>query len=208
MVTCAVWRWPRPVHINILESSSVLRLLRSLALHFHSVRIVSLLDSNVSRCALSKGRSSARGLSQVSCRTAAIEVGFGLYPAFPFCPTRLMPADGPSRDGEPPEPSPSLDEGWTSGARLVDLQRMPRLQTWLQTACGLFCGFPLPCPRSLSRTAASPLSLAGPCAMPIWTLMPPWVFLVHEGPVLGLFKVFWVCFSSLLAPSHGMLQPT
>ena len=105
-------------------------MLKGVAAHADSVRLVSLLDSNVSRCALSKGRSSAKGLGQVCCRIAALEVGFGLYPAYPYCPTRLMPADGPSRGASPPPAAPGLDPGWTSGTRLLDLQRIPRLKRW------------------------------------------------------------------------------
>ena len=133
-----VWSWPRAVHINILESSTVYRLLRSIAAETDSVRVVSLLDSNVSRCALSKGRSSSKGLYQVLCRTAALEVGVGLYPAYPFCTTRWMPADGPSRDGSPPPAAPGLDAGWISGDRLIDLQQVPRLRRWASNWVRLF----------------------------------------------------------------------
>ena len=89
-----VWKWPRPVHINILESSCLYRLLLSLARSSGPLRFVSLCDSAVSRLAVAKGRRPSRGLRRVLCRIAAVSLGFGLYPAVPFCPTRPRPCLG------------------------------------------------------------------------------------------------------------------
>ncbi|CAE7219683.1 unnamed protein product [Symbiodinium microadriaticum] len=51
------WAWPRPVHINILEASCVYRLVCALAKQSGPLRVVSLCDSNVAKCAITKGRS-------------------------------------------------------------------------------------------------------------------------------------------------------
>ena len=86
------WRWPKPVHINILEASAYYRLLRSIALETSGLRFASLIDSNVARCAIAKGRSSSRALASVLDRIGAICIAFDLHGALPLCPTRL---DGP-----------------------------------------------------------------------------------------------------------------
>ncbi|CAE7676303.1 unnamed protein product [Symbiodinium sp. CCMP2592] len=202
-----VWAWPRPVHINILESSTVYRLLRSIALETISARIVSLLDSNVSRCALSKGRSSAKGLFQVLWRTAALEVGFGLYPAYPFCPTRWMPADGPSRDGSPPLAVPGLDCAWTSGERLIDLQRLPRLRRWASNWVRLVLRLSSPASPVLRHDRRF-ASFAARTFFGSGMDFDATLGYPGEGPALFSFRVFrvWV-FISFILLSHGMLQP-
>ena len=52
----------------------------------------------MARGALSKGRSTSVLLQPWLRRSAAFQVGFDLYPVFPFCPTRLNTADDPTRD--------------------------------------------------------------------------------------------------------------
>ena len=47
--------------------------------------------------ATSKGRTSSKALSSVLRRVCAGSVAYGLYLVLPFCPTRLNPADDPSR---------------------------------------------------------------------------------------------------------------
>ena len=183
------------------------RLLKSLALEHDSVRVVSLLDSNVSRCALSKGRSSARGLRQVCCRTAAQEVAFGLYPAFPCCPTRLMPADGPFRGSDPPLPVPCLGPGWTCGSRLLDLQRMPRLRRWASNWVRLFFRLASPssavlCPDRRFSTFASRTSVHSGMDFDATLGFP------GEGPFPWFFRVLgFGCCGVCVDLSHGMLLP-
>ena len=94
-----VWDWCRPVHINLLETSCVYRLLTRLA-HGPTPLI------------------------------AAISLGFGLYPHLPFCPTRLMPADHPTRSAPIPAPSASgLDSSWSAEEKR-SLASMPKLRRW------------------------------------------------------------------------------
>ena len=99
------WRWRRPIHINILESSTVYKLMCWLARHRPCAsRFVCLCDSNVARCCLHKGRSSSKALQRALRGLAVVQVSFGQYPHLPYCPTRLMPADGPSRLDQIPSP--------------------------------------------------------------------------------------------------------
>ena len=108
-----VWSFRKPSHINIQESVSVLKLAEHVAKLRKPLRVVSLVDSNVVRCALSKGRSSSLGLTPVICKFGAVCTAAGLYFCLPFCPTRLNPADDPTRDVE-------VRQG-TSSARALDL---------------------------------------------------------------------------------------
>ena len=90
------WRFKKESHINILELKAVERLVERQARAGPS-RFLGLVDSNVARCALGKGRSASRALSSVLRRISAMLVAFGLYMVNPFCPTRLNCADDPTR---------------------------------------------------------------------------------------------------------------
>eukprot|EP00435_Cladocopium_sp_Y103_P065330 s276_g27.t1 len=103
--TVSVWTWRRPLHINILESRVVLALFKKLALESPGLRQVVALDSNVGLSALAKGRSPSFGLRPCIRRTGATVVAGQLYPAYQFAPTRLNPADHPTRDNKIPDPA-------------------------------------------------------------------------------------------------------
>ena len=62
-----------------------LKLAEHLAAPRKPLRVVNLVDSNVVRCALSKGRSSSRGLTPVISKFGSVSVAMGLY----FCLTQL-----------------------------------------------------------------------------------------------------------------------
>ena len=100
---CAPWRvessWSfrKHSHINILEEAALLRLVNRLGRRSIPLRTVVLVDSHVVRGATSKGRTSSKALSSVLRRGCAGSVAYGLYLVLPFCPTRLNPADDPSR---------------------------------------------------------------------------------------------------------------
>ena len=100
------WFWKRARHINVLEVSAALHGIEKEAVKYPSSRFISLLDSSVARGALAKGRSTSRMLQPLLRRAAVIQLGFDLYPVFPFCPTRLNTADDPTRDCEIREPVP------------------------------------------------------------------------------------------------------
>ena len=96
----SAWSWKKPRHINVLEvSSAVSGMSKEATLTPHS-RFLSLVDSSVARGSLSKGRSTSRLLQPLLKRSAVTQIGFDLYPVFPFCPTRLNVADDPTRDVE------------------------------------------------------------------------------------------------------------
>lgn len=101
------WRWKGASHINLLETASTLRLMRRLAREGGDSRTVYLGDSHVSRSSLMRGRTSSNALRPFLRQNAALSVAYGLYMAGRFTPTRIMPADHPSRDADIPPPVPS-----------------------------------------------------------------------------------------------------
>ena len=63
-----------------------------------SLRFLSLVDSNVSRGALSKGRSASHAVSTMIRHINSLLVAPDLYMINPFNPTSLNVADDPTRD--------------------------------------------------------------------------------------------------------------
>ena len=132
-----VWDWKSGAHINILESSALVRLYTWVAVNFGRARFVNLCDSFVAQAALGKGRSSAPGLRHVSRRSGAVCLAAGLYPGNLYCPTRAMPADHPTRDAPMPPPVAGFGlKRWTEEAILRDAER-PRLRRWAANWCRL-----------------------------------------------------------------------
>ncbi|CAK9068890.1 Uncharacterized protein SCF082_LOCUS34606 [Durusdinium trenchii] len=76
------------------------------------------MDSNVGLSALVKGRTPSFGLRRALRKAGATIIAGCLYPAFQFGPTRLLPADHPTRDVDFPAPCVSfIDEQWTRDSR-------------------------------------------------------------------------------------------
>ena len=127
-------------HINILELSVVVRLVSRLVAQGKSLRVVVLVDSNVVRCAASKGRSSSKALSKALNRLAALSVLGGIYLVLGFAPTRLNPSDDPTRDVALRDPSPGFDlSAW--GRRdlyaLASLSKLRRpFSNWVSVCLG------------------------------------------------------------------------
>ena len=92
------WFWKKPAHINVRELASAVSNLGSVAARRFSVRFCSFLDSAVCCGALAKGRSASYALQPGLRRACAWCICFDLYPAWPFCPTRLNVADDPTRN--------------------------------------------------------------------------------------------------------------
>ena len=186
----SAWKWR-------LESEAYLRLCLRKDRLCQPCRFSSLIDSNVARCALSKGRSPSLALTRVLKRVSAISLSSELYGALPSCPTRLMHADNPSRgsDPDPPVPGPSLLEAYDL-ASLAALHRLrPRIGPGL--SFGLPLGF-LPA----TRTAYVPPSFDFDSSLAF----------PGEGPLLCVGFHFWGLFQGfvlvcLLGPSYGMLEP-
>lgn len=115
------WPFKAPHHINILEMAAVLKLVKSLVKKRMSCRVVVFVDSNVIRCAVNKGRSSSHALSSMLKQLGALAVGGGIYLFLVFSPTRLNPADDPTRGRELRSPQVGLDlQFW----RPNELQRL------------------------------------------------------------------------------------
>ena len=93
-------------------------------------RLVILVDSNVVRCAASKGRPSSKALSKLLAGLAALSVAGGLYLVWGFCPTRHNPADDPTRDVALRSPIPGLDLAAWDCSELFQLACFPRLKRW------------------------------------------------------------------------------
>ena len=95
------WTWKKTrSHINVLESFSSVAALSLAASREPDTRVPLVVDSQVARGALSKGRSSSFSLQPGLKRACAVQLAFGLFPAWTFCPTRPNCADDGSRGVE------------------------------------------------------------------------------------------------------------
>ena len=95
--TVRKWSFKGASHINIQESVSVLRVAEYASREGKALRTSVLVDSNVVRCAVSKGRTSSKGLMPILAKINAVSLAAGLYLCLPYCPTRLNPSDDPTR---------------------------------------------------------------------------------------------------------------
>ena len=89
--------WKKKSHINVLEAEMAVGILKHQCIVEPETRFLGFLDSQVALGALAKGRSSSRSLSFSCRRSAALQIIGGLYPGWNFAPTRLNPADDPTR---------------------------------------------------------------------------------------------------------------
>ncbi|CAE7231757.1 unnamed protein product [Symbiodinium sp. CCMP2456] len=124
----AVWTWARQKHINCHETGAFKRLCFMKAHRSIPSRFASMIDSNVARCAISKGRSPSSALSLELRQIGAVSVAYGLFGALPFCPTRLMPADAPSREAPLAQPVPGAP--LHASVPVETLAALPRLRRW------------------------------------------------------------------------------
>eukprot|EP00435_Cladocopium_sp_Y103_P021725 s1085_g5.t1 len=138
------WQFKACTHINLLELKAAERLVESQAKVAFSLRFISMVDSNVSRGALGKGRSASRAISHILRRINSMLVAADLYMINPFCPTRLNVADDPTRDRELRESSPGLLQSPLSREQVFALATMPRLRRWASNWARLILlmGFP------------------------------------------------------------------
>ena len=89
--------WRGKSHINTLELGTIGILERDLAITHPRSRFTALVDSSVAKASSAKGRSTSLALQPGLRHAAAHQIGFELYPAFGFAPTRLNIADDPTR---------------------------------------------------------------------------------------------------------------
>ncbi|CAE7527751.1 unnamed protein product [Symbiodinium sp. CCMP2592] len=132
------WCWRSASHINILETASVLRLIRTLARR-GPCRVVILVDSSVALHSCAKGRSPSRGLSPVLRKIASLCLLAGIYPAFHFVPTRLNPGDCPTRDLVLPDPAPASFWPGLGIDELYEGLALPKLRRWASNWARLVC---------------------------------------------------------------------
>ena len=113
-------------------------------------RFCYLGDSHVARSAIARGRSSSHALRPVLKKVASLCLAFGLYPAGRFCPTRLNPGDGPSRQTEIPPPVERTLLAWFQedcAFGIYVLDRIPKIRRWTSNWTRLVL---LPCPGIMS----------------------------------------------------------
>jgi hypothetical protein len=95
----AAWDWAREQHINVLELQAVFQAYRALARdpRRHNHRTLHGIDNMVAFHVLNKGRSSSWRLNMVMRRLSAIVLATNSYIGPFYVPTKLNPADFPSR---------------------------------------------------------------------------------------------------------------
>ena len=103
--------WEQVQHINVLECRAALTALRRAVRSRESWgrRAMLFVDSQVTLCALSKGRSSRPQINHACRRACACSLAFDLWVVYRWVPTKRNHADGPSRGfplGVAPEDPP------------------------------------------------------------------------------------------------------
>ena len=124
------WHWKRSGHINVLEAGAERRLVRHLCKRRQTGRINVLEDSRVTILSGAKDRSSARALRGQMCLSVPYQIGGNLYLGRHWCPSKLMPADYPSRDRDLPPETADTPSWLGPDGKVEDL--MP----WLQVPAG------------------------------------------------------------------------
>ena len=204
------WRYRGLSHINIKELAAVSKLSLHLAKQARPTRAVCMVDSFVVSAAVSKGRTSSRGLMPLLRRLNATLCAGDFYLNTPFVPTRLNPADDPTR-GVPLRPpieslSTSLDrESTFQMSSVVKLRRWA--SNWVRIVIGVLG---VRCLEFSDRSSYRQVSLAYPTSPPLH-LSPPSVGFATsmdfdatlgfpgEGPDLTIPALsptvvpFWIC---------------
>lgn len=88
-------------------------------------------DSHVSRSSLARGRTSSNAMRPVLKQSASLSAAYGLYMAGRFAPTRMMPADHPSRGQQIPPPVQHSVTRALDLPELGFLASLPRLKRWI-----------------------------------------------------------------------------
>ena len=125
-----VWSFQKMTHINLQELASVQKLAYEISKKNSGCRVVNLVDSNVVRCARAKGRSSSRAIGTMLRRFCATLLASDLYFTTPYLPTRLNPADDPTRDKPIRPAAPGLDFKRWEDEEIYALSRLPCRRRW------------------------------------------------------------------------------
>ena len=137
----ASWKWKGSAHINLLEMASALRAYEAEAIRGGDLRFVEMIDSHVALCALTRGRSSSGALRPLLKRASTLLLAYGLYQVGRFAPTRMNPADCPTRDQPLPEPTCPAFEG-ASDVELRWIASLSKMRRWISNwarLCLLLC---------------------------------------------------------------------
>ena len=161
------WWWRSSSHINVLEMSAVVRLLRELAKKGGDQRITVFIDSHVVLSCLVRGRSSSDSLRSLLRKVCALSIGFGLYVSGRFAPTRLNPADHPSRSAPIPPPCPFGISQDLDVCQLHRLSTAKALRRWISNWSRLTL---LLCPALLDLRPTSGRLSSFPVRVQEWTL--------------------------------------
>ena len=164
------WTFRGASHINIKELASVSKLASNLAKLGRPQRTVCLADSYVISSAVSKGRSSSRGLTPLLRRLNSTLCASDLYINIPFVPTRLNASDDPTRDVAIRAPSSTKVFHGLTRQSLFKLASVTKLRRWASNWIRLIlCLLGVKCldlaDRSLFRRSRF-ASLQPPCSEP------------------------------------------
>jgi len=105
-------------HINVKEMRALRLLISKYRVSLSSSRFSVMLDSLVALGAAAKGRSPSGPLNDELRAMLGDIIGYDLYPAYHFVPTRLNPSDDPSRKvplRPPRQPVPAWFEAAADG---------------------------------------------------------------------------------------------
>ena len=138
------WRWKGSSHINVLEAATVGKLVKELACERPRTRFSLAVDSNVTLCAMCKGRSPSGALKPILRRIGACLVVGCLHPSLHFAPTRLNPSDPPSRGRELDWPTMSFfgHLGFFAMMEILEKPGMRRFAAnWVRLSFAVLSGF-------------------------------------------------------------------
>ena len=128
--TGEAWKWKGFSHINILEASAISKVFENEARGGGDKRFCFLSDSHVARASVARGRTSSDAMQPVLRRIGCLSVAYGLYGVGRFTPTRINPADAPTRDYHCLEPCERSLLSEKSEDEVAWLLSRPRLRRW------------------------------------------------------------------------------
>ena len=126
----SVWSFKKQSHINILEEAALYRLVCRIAKRGKSIRSIAITDSNVVKCATSKGRTSSKGLGPVLRKLCSLVLAAGIYLNVAYIPTRLNAADDPTRDHPVRRPIRGMALATWTSEDLFKLSSLGRFRRW------------------------------------------------------------------------------
>lgn len=124
------WNWKGSSHINLLEASAICRAYGRKAQSGGDKRFVYFCDSHVARASCARGRTSSDGMRPILKRISSLSVAYRLYGHGRFAPTRINPADAPTRRYKIPPPVPSSVLRGREVEEVAWILGLPRVRRW------------------------------------------------------------------------------